>query len=187
MRRATLCLPALLLLVLASACSGDDNGGKQDSGGTDSTQVCSSVALMPADSAVGDFKRENAPQVARNLTDLTALIDGGADKYTKGGKFICMALTKYISSTKTHTLELWIFDETDQAGAQATYDDTEHPDDTDLSPTIGDAARGHDNTVSDSYTADFRKGRYLVRLTADKVAGKSDALELLKAVATAIK
>jgi len=178
-------MPTLSRILMASlslslcACS-DDGGTKVPDQGVPS---CTAKTPLAADNAVGDFTQEAAPSMASTLTALTALIDGGSEKYTQGGKFVCMAWVKYKSTTKAHTLEVWLFDQTDVAGATAAYANTSNPDDTDLSPTIGEAARGHENTVSDIYQADMRKGKYLVRVIASKGTGKDDALAMLTAVA----
>jgi hypothetical protein len=155
-------------------------------GGGDASTSCSATPLLPADNTVGDFTQDGAPQKATNLTELTALINGGAEKYTQTQKFVCMAWVKYKSGSKSHTLEVRLFDETDQAGAEAAYKATEHPDDQDITPAIGDASRGHENAVSGIYQADMRKGQYLVRIIADQTAGKDDALAMLTAIAGAI-
>jgi hypothetical protein len=188
----------LAAVLLAAGCS-DDNGTKPDSavtpdgpGGadgpeqTDGPAACQVTSLLPADNAVGDFVMDGSPQTAANLTELTALINGGSEKYTQGGKFVCMALATYKSATQSHSLELWLFDQTDTAGAEAAYTATAHPDDQDTSPVIGDASRGHDNAIADVYQADMRKGQYLARVIADAIAGKDDAINLLRTVAGGI-
>lgn len=186
-------LVAIAAVALALAACSDDNGSKTDGKVPDSTVqsdapvVCTVDALLPKNNTVGDFVEDGAPQTADNLTALTALIDGGSEKYTQGGKFVCMALQKYKSATKTHGLELWLFDQTDTAGATAAYANTSNPDDQDLTPTIGDASRGHENAIAGIYQADMRKGQYLARVIADAVAGKDDALALLTALASAIQ
>lgn len=180
----TLMALGVTLQLLALGCS-DDGGKTADSRPPDSAQTCP-TSLLPADGKVGDFKRQATPETATNLTALTALINGGAEKYTQGGKFVCMARVKYTSATKTHTLDVRVFDETDAAGAESTYTQTKNPDDQDLSPTIGDASRGHENTVSGIFQADMRKKKYVVRVIADKTVGKTDALSLLEAIAGAV-
>ena len=189
---STRMLFALAVVLLAAGCS-DDNGTKPDSsvvpdgpGSSDGPQACQVTALLPADNTVGDFAQDGSPQTAGDLTELTALINGGSEKYTQGGKFVCMALATYKSATKTHTLELWLFDETDTAGAEVAYTATLHPDDQDTSPTIGDASRGHENSIAGIYQADMRKGRYLARVIADAIAGKDDAINVLRTVAGGI-
>lgn len=186
----------VFVLALAGGCSDDSNGGptpdtgggKADKGGGagDAPKSCSATPLLPADNAVGDFAQDGSPQQARDLTELTALINGGAEKYTQTNKFACMAWVKYKSGTQSHTLEVRLFDETDQAGADAAYQATQNPDDQDITPAIGDAARGHENVVSGIYQADMRKGQYLARIIADQTAGEYDALEMLRAIAGAI-
>jgi len=180
--------PVLVILLLALAACSDDNGKTPDQGPADQgPAACTAKAQLPANGAVGDFNQQKAPDLAANLTDLTALIDGGSEKYTQGGKFVCMAWVKYASGTKAHTLEAWLFDQTDASGAEGAYTNTKNPDDQNLSPVIGDAARGHENAISDIYQADMRKGQYLIRVIADKVAGKDDAVAMLIAIAGIIK
>lgn len=188
---------ALLLLILLLglvACSSDDGDKKADSkvGGTDAgagdtAKSCGATALLPADNAVKDFTQDGAAKTASDLTALTDLINGGAEKYTESGKFVCMALVTYKSATESHTLELWLFDQTDSDGATTAYTNTENPDDKPLSPMIGDDARGHENPVAGIYQADMRKGQYLARVTAKPAAGQADAEALLTALASAIQ
>jgi hypothetical protein len=181
MRKTTFVLFSTLLACGVLACSDDSEKPTPDAAGT----PCSSTALLPADNAVGDFTRDGAPQEADTEKKLFDLINGGAEKYTQN-KWVCLAMVSYKSATAAHTIEARLFDQTDAAGATAAYTATGTVDDVDITPVIGDAARGHENTVSDLYQADMRKGKYLARVLADKAAGKDDALSLLKATAAAV-
>jgi hypothetical protein len=180
MQKTTVALLSMLALGLP-ACSDDGDKPTADA----APAPCSSIALLPADNAVGDFTREGTPQEASTEKGLFDLIDGGAEKYIQN-KWVCLAMVSYKSATAAHTLEARLFDQTDAAGATAAYTATGSVDDVDITPVIGDAARGHENAVSDLYQADMRKGKYLARVIADKAAGKDDALSLLKAIAAAV-
>jgi hypothetical protein len=191
-------LSLALCCALALGCSDDDTdkkdtgttkldgGGKLDTGGA----ACTVTDLLPADDAVGDFKK-GTPETAKDSKSLTDLINGGADKYFKNS-FNCMTKVSYTSATQAWDLEVWLFDQGDTAGATGAYTDTAIPGvDADITPTIGEASRENINTVAGVYTGYARKDKYLVRIfaenTADATAGKDDVQAMLKAVVGAIK
>jgi hypothetical protein len=183
------------LLVLAFvACSDDTVAPKPDTGpgkdviiaGEAKPSDCATKAYVPADSKVGDYKLEGAIAFASDGASLKALIDGGSEKYEQN-KFSCMSLAKYKSASKSVTVELWLFDQTDSAGATAAMGAVVGPDDTDLSPVLGDAAK-ENLKLPFGYTAIFRKGKVLGRviLAEKKTEGQADALSLLTATAGAV-
>lgn len=187
----------VLILSLALAGCSDDTDSKQDkgtpadSGAADkakaadqSTATCGTQKLLPADGTVGDFKLDKM-EAAADGKGLQALINGGSEKYEKN-KFACMVRATFKSATKKHGIEIWIFDQTDAAGAKAAYDASEHSDDADISPTIGDASRENAKLLFE-YTADMRLGKYLARVKIDDKAAKADGPTALKAMETLIK
>ena len=191
-----------LLLMFAfaiSACS-DDTDSKQDKGTTTKQDkgvadkaladqgpvaTCGTSKYLPADKAVGDFTRDGAVKAAADGKGLQVLINGGSEKYEKN-KFNCMVLAKYKSATVKHTVEVWLFDQTDAAGNKAAYDASKHPDDVDITPVIGDAARENSKLLFD-YTADMRLGQHLARIKIDDKAEKGDGPKFLEAILKAIK
>ncbi len=197
--------PALITILLftLTACS-DDTDVKKDSGPSNpeasvdksvpketapadlSTAKCGTKALLPADATIGDFKLDKV-EAAADAKGLQALINGGSEKYEKN-KFKCMVKAVYKSPTKTkkYTIEVWLFDQTDAAGAKAAYDASKHPDDADITPTIGDASRENLKLLFE-YTADMRKGQYLARIKIDDKTAKADGPLTLKEIAKAIK
>lgn len=193
--RTVAILGALALAMGVAAGCSDDSEGTPDKGpgisdgGADTTGgACSARPLLPADSAVGDFTGVAGAQVASTPKQLNDLINGGSEKYTQKGKFVCMAwVEKYTSTTKSYTIDVRVFDQTDVQGATDAYDDTVHPDDQDITPTIGDAYRGHENAIAGTYGADMRKGKYLVRVQASSKDGKADVGAMIQAVADAIQ
>jgi hypothetical protein len=185
MLRTKLCA----LLLGLGACS-DDTKPKADLASPPkeaAVKSCPTSAFLPADAKVGDYKQDGAPQVATNGIELKALIDGGSEKYEQNS-FLCMVLAKYKSASKGVSAELWVFDQTDAAGADAAMKAVLTPDDADLAPTIGDASK-ENVKLPFGYTAIMRKQRYLGRaVLADKKAeGSADASSLLREIAAAIK
>ena len=190
-----LCLVSTLSLTLA-ACSDDtdsnkDKGTVKDTGVADkavtadtSSATCETQKLLPADGAVGDFKLDKA-LAAQNGKELQALINGGSEKYEKNS-FKCMVKATFKSATKKHVMEIWLFDQTDAAGAKAAYDASQHPDDADISPTIGDASRENLKLLFE-YTSDMRLGQYLARVKIDDKAAGADGPLALKAIEALIK
>lgn len=190
----TLSPPALaaalaLLLGLTAACSDDTTGG-QDFGAPDrgtadaAPPTCGTTAYLPADSAVGDFKQSAAVKVAATGKQLQDLINGGSEKYQKNG-FSCMALAVYQSASASHGVEVWLFDQGSAAGAKAAFEATKNPDDTPISPTLGDESRENKKLLAE-YTADMRKGRYLARVKIDDKTGAADGPKVLKVIADAL-
>jgi len=191
-------LSLALCCALAWGCSDDDNdkkdtgttkldgGQKQDTGGA----PCTVTDLLPADDAVGDYKK-GTPKTAKDSTSLTDLINGGADKYFNNN-FNCMTRVIYTSAAQAWDLEVWLFDQGDTTGASGAYTATAITGvDVDITPTIGDASRENVNAVGGVYTGYARKGKYLVRIfaenKADASAGKDDVQAMLKAVTGAVK
>ena len=192
-------LLSILVLALA-ACSDDadpdkDTGPAKDITVTDktvtdktvadkSTATCETKKLLPADSSVGDFKLDKV-EAAQNSKELQALINGGSEKYEKN-KFKCMVKATFKSITKKYIIEIWLFDQTDAAGAKAAYDASKNSDDADITPTIGDASRENLKLPFD-YSADMRLGQYLARIKIDDNTAKADGPLALKAIETLIK
>jgi hypothetical protein len=138
---------------------------------------------MPADKAVGDYTRKAAPESANDVSALQAIVDGASEKYSQN-KFVCMSRAYYDSAASGAQVELWVFDQTDAAGAKAAMD-IAVAGLTDLAPVIGDASK-EDTTVVGGYLAFARtKGKTLVRVYANKKAAKDDAVSLLKLVINA--
>ncbi len=187
---------SVLLVFSLAGCSDDtdskqDKGTLADSGAADkakaadqSSASCGTKKLLPADAAVGDFKLDKV-EAAANGKGLQALINGGSEKYEKN-KFSCMVKATFKSATKKHSVEIWLFDQTDAGGAKAAYDASKHPDDADITPTIGDASRENAKLLFE-YTADMRLGKYLARVKIDDKAAKADGPLALKAMETLIK
>jgi len=184
---APLTLAWSLLAPAGCADSGQTHDNRAfDQGAADaSPRVCDATALLPGDNAVGDFVREGAVKVAVTAKQLQDLIDGGSDKYEKN-HFKCMSLVRYRSASRTHRVEVWVFNQTDAAGARAAYEATRDPDDVALSPPLGDAARENKKLLFE-YTADLRKGAHLVRVKIDQKQGAPDGPRFLKAVAQAMQ
>ena len=188
----------LPLLFLALAACSDDTDPQKDAAVADkaviadkapadsSTASCDTKKLLPADGTVGDFKLDKV-EAAVNGKELQALINGGSEKYEKNS-FKCMVKSTYksTSATKKYLIEIWIFDQTDAAGAKAAYVASKHSDDADISPTIGDASRENLKLLYD-YTADMRQGKYLARIKIDDKAAKADGPVALKAIEALIK
>ena len=176
-----------LVLLTTAACSDsvDTDGGlvadKAIAADTGKPATCGTSAYLPADGKIGDFKRTASPKAAANGKQLKDLIDGGSEKYEKNS-FVCMSLVSYASATTSYKIEIWLFDQTDAAGAKAAYAATKHPDDADLSPTVGDASRQNSKLLFE-YTADMIKGKYLARVKVDDKKGAADGLAAIKAVA----
>ena len=181
--------PTLLLmlasLLLCGACS--DDGTTTDSGGPDLTvdsgppASCGTSAYLPADSTVGDFKQEAQPKAADTGKRLDDLIDGGSEKY-KNNKFKCMVEVVYASATKSYKIKVWLFDQTDTAGATGAYTASGSAGFTDITPTVGDASR-EDLTLPLDYLADMRKGQYLARVQIDDNTSATDGQAMIKAIA----
>jgi hypothetical protein len=186
----------LILSLALGACSDDtdttkDKGTPVDSSVADkakavdqSTATCGTKKLLPADGTVGDFKLDKV-EAAADAKGLQALINGGSEKYEKN-KFTCMVKATFKSASKKHGIEIWLFDQTDAAGATAAYDASKHPDDADISPTIGDASRENAKLLFE-YTADMRLGKYLARVKIDDKAAKADGPTTLSAMEKTIK
>jgi hypothetical protein len=192
MTRMTKLLPLLVATLLPGACSDDSTAPQLDKslpkaemtvGHDGATKTCSTAALMPADKAVGDYTRKAAPESANDVAALQAIVDGGSEKYSQN-KFVCMSRAYYDSVAIGAEVELWVFDQTDAAGAQAAMDIAVSGL-TDLTPVIGDASK-EDLTVVGGYLAFARsKGRTLARVYANKKTARDDAVALLKLVLTA--
>jgi hypothetical protein len=192
MSRALSILALLLATALVGACSDDtsktvDKGpSKVDTkvGGTDgTTKTCSTSSLLPADKSVSDYTKKAAADVANDATSLQALIDGGSEKYSQN-KFVCMVQAIYASTTSSSEITVWIFDQTDAAGATAAMTAAVSATSTDLTPTVGDASK-EDTTLVSGYVAFARKNKTLVRVSANKKAVSADAQALLKAIIAA--
>jgi hypothetical protein len=180
--------PLLGALLIWGACSDDstppvaDKAGTGDAGVCDDSKTCSTTGLLPADNKVGDYQKKSAPRVAVNGACLQQLINGGSVKYEQN-KFTCVSVVTYASATAATEVEVWAFDQTDQAGAQAAMD-LAAQNLTELAPTIGDASK-EDATLPGTYLAFARKGKTLVRVLASKKTGRDGALSLLGEVIAA--
>jgi hypothetical protein len=194
-RKSGICIGSILLaLGLLGGCSDDTVPPKPDKGPAQDVTVpkeaapasCVTTAYAPASDKVGDYKLDGAIKIAADSTALKDLIDGGSEKYEQN-KFVCMSLAKYTSASKSVSVELWIFDQTDVGGATAAMGAVVGPDDTDLAPVLGDAAK-ENLKLPFGYTAIFRKGKVLGRviLEKDKAIGQADALALLQAAVAAV-
>jgi len=184
-------LSCLLLTWALVGCSDDDLGTKLDGGGggadkgatvDQSTAKCGTSAFLPADSAVGAYKVKGTPKAAATNKQLDDLINGGSEKY-KTNKFSCMVEAFYTSGAMT--AQVWIFDQTDKTGAEGAYKATTSSDNTDITPTIGDASRENLKLLAD-YLGFMRKGKYLARVSIDDLTAKADGQALLKASAGAM-
>jgi hypothetical protein len=181
MTRALLAVGACLALGLG--CSDDskqqkDNGPTPDLSKDTGPKVCGATSLLPADSAVGDYKKDT-PQVATTPKELDDLIDGGSEKFINN-KFNCMAWVKYSSTAASASVDIKLFDQTDAAGAQAAYGivGTGY---TDITPVVGDAAK--ESVLVSSYAAVMRKGKHIAQVEAKPKTAQADAVALLKALA----
>jgi hypothetical protein len=168
-------------LLLCSACSDDTtqkDSGTQDIG---TPASCGTSAYLPADSAVGDFKKGTikAADTGKRLDDL---IDGGSEKY-KTNNFKCMVQVIYESGSKSYEIKVWLFDQTDATGASGAYTASGSGSFTDITPTVGDASR-EDLTLPLDYLADMRKGQYLARVQIDDNSAKDDGRAMIKAIAS---
>jgi hypothetical protein len=186
MSRALSILALLLALTLVGGCSDDTSNPQVDKGPpkTETQQLsCNTMGLLPTDKSVGDYTRKATPDIAANATSLQALIDGGSEKYSQN-KFICMVQAFYTSTTSGAEIKIWVFDQTDAAGATAAMTAAVSPVFTDITPTIGDASK-EDTTLPAAYVAFARKGKTLARVEANKKTANTDAQSLLKAIITA--
>ncbi len=180
--------PALALaLALTLGCS-DDSGapdrGAPDAGQDTAGPSCDATTYLPQDGAVGDFKLTASPGVAADGKQLEALIDGGSEKY-KQNSFSCMTEAIYGSGTASYQIKVWLFNQTDTAGAAAAYTATDNSSFTATATTYGDASRENLKLPLD-YMADMRKGKYLARVQVDDPAGAADGLKMVQAIAAAL-
>ncbi len=169
-------------------CGHDFGPPKKDSGTCHidgGGRACGAGTFLPASDAIDDFKNEGSVKGATNSCELELLIDGGAEKYSQN-KFNCMVLAKYKSVTKSIAVDAWIFDQTDNQGAEGAYQLVGTLDDTPLTPTLGDASQ-ENLKLPFSYTATMRKGKYVVRIFVDKKEGKNEGMAFLKNIESAIK
>jgi hypothetical protein len=180
-----------LSLLLGAGCSDEkkpnpdskivaDGPQKVDGG----NKTCGTTAHLPANGKVGDYQQSQAPEVATNSQQLFDLIDGGAEKYLQN-KFVCMTKAKYASAAKSINIDVWLFDQTDAAGATAAMTAATSAGETPTAPVIGDASV-ENLGLTFGYQATMRKGKYLARVITEKKEGKDDALALLTQIAGAL-
>jgi hypothetical protein len=191
MLRRNQLMSMLLAGLLLGACS-DDNGQKSDNGSTktdgggtgacEDTKTCGTTDLLPADNAVGDYAKKGAPRVAADAACLQQLIDGGSVKYEQN-KFACVSVVTYASAADSAEIEVWAFDQTDAAGAQAAMD-LAAANMTDLGPTLGEASK-EDVSLPSTYMAFARKGKTLVRVLANKKTSRDAAINLMSEIIAA--
>ena len=180
-----LCIPALLAL----ACSDDDksNNSKADAAGPDQAvadmtpAVCGTSSALPADGAVTGYNKKGAHKAAATFKQLDLLINGGSVKY-QTNKFACMVEAFYTDSTGKITAQVWIFDQTDVAGATGAFSAVLSSDYTDITPAVGDAAKENLNLLAD-YQAFMRKSKYVVRVSLDDKSKSADGQAFLTAIA----
>jgi hypothetical protein len=178
---------ALLFLVLGNGCSSDSNNTK-DTGSTQDTTVVKEskvVSFLPADDAVKGYVKQQAPETAATNKELDDLIDGGSEKY-KENKFYYMTQVYYLNTQKATSIKVWIFDQTDTAGAEGAFNRAKSPSGTAISPAIGEASL-EDLTLPAGYTAILRKAKYVAQVVVDKKDSKDDGKALLTKIAEAIK
>jgi len=179
-----------IVSLLIAGCSDDSAKTDTGAGSSDksvtaeaSTGTCGTSAFAPADGTVADYTK-GTPKVATTAKELQDLIDGGSEKYSNN-QFACMVQVVYTNSTKGVTLEAWIFDQTNAAGAEAAMTAALSADDTELTPKIGDASKENTKLLS-NYTVIMRKGQYVGRILASKKDASADAVALLTAIAGAM-
>ena len=177
-----LSLPALVLI----SCSDDDKGDPADIGVDQAVAdmtvaTCGTSAFLPADGKVSGYKQKSTPKAAATGAQLNLLINGGSEKY-KTNKFSCMVEAFYTDAGGKITAQIWIFDQTDAAGATGAFTAVISTDYTDITPALGDAGKENLQLLAD-YLGLVRKGKYVVRVSLDDKAKAANGRALLKAIA----
>jgi hypothetical protein len=182
-----LSIPALVLV----SCSDDDKGNGADMGnGADqavadiTVATCGTSAALPADDKVSGYKLKGTAKVAATGKDLDLLINGGSEKY-KTNKFTCMVEAFYTDATGKLTAQVWIFDQTDAAGATGAFTLVTSGDYTDISPAVGDAGKENLKLLAD-YVGIIRKGKHVARVSLDDKSKSADGQAFLKEIASAL-
>ena len=176
-------------LVLVS-CSDDDKVNADMGTGADkaiadiTAATCGTSAALPADGKVSGYKLKGTAKVAATGTDLNLLINGGSEKY-KTDESTCMVEAFYTDAAGKLTAQVWIFDQTDAAGATGAFTSVISGDYTDISPAVGDAGKENLNLLAD-YVGIMRKGKYVVRVSLDDKSKSADGQAFLKEIASAL-